>query len=95
MIDSFELLRDKIEESTCRADHGPLDRDYALLTLHRLSDVKHSEKFSSVIEALESVAGDISLVLVAHPRTMKNLARFDLKDRLTNIDSVDLLTPLP
>jgi len=53
------------------------------------------EKLSSIIDALESIANDISLVLVAHPRTMKNLEKFDLKDRLTGIDGLDLLTPLP
>lgn len=95
MIDSFELLRDKIEKSRCRADLGLLDKDYALLTLHRPSNVDHLEKLSSIIEALEVIAGHISLVLVAHPRTMKNLEKFGLKDRLTEIEGLNLMTPLP
>ena len=95
MIDSFELLRDKIERSQCREELGLLDRDYGLLTLHRPSNVDHVDKLSSIIDALEAIASDISLVLVAHPRTMKNLERFDLKDRLTGIEGVDLLAPLP
>ena len=95
MIDSFELLRDKIERSQCREELGLLDRDYGLLTLHRPSNVDHVDKLSSIIDALEAIASDISLVLVAHPRTMKNLERFDLKDRLTGIEDLDLLAPLP
>lgn len=95
MIDSFELMRDRIEESNCRAERGLLDTDYALLTLHRPSNVDHLQKLSSIISALESVAEDISLVLVAHPRTMKNLEKFNLMGRLSKIDGVELITPLP
>jgi UDP-N-acetylglucosamine 2-epimerase (non-hydrolysing) len=95
MIDSFELLRNRIEKSQSRAELGLLDRDYALLTLHRPSNVDRLEKLSLIIDSLEHIAGSISLILVAHPRTMKNLEEFDLKDRLAGIERVDLLTPLP
>lgn len=95
MIDSFELLRDSIEESRSRDDLGLADREYALLTLHRPSNVDHAEKFTSIIDALQIVAAEIFLVLVAHPRTMQNLAKFDLKNRLVGIENLQLLTPLP
>ena len=95
MIDSYELLREKIENSKSREALGLVDREYALLTLHRPSNVDDVQKLTSIIDALEIIADEISLVLVAHPRTMQNLDRFGLKDQLMKIDGLDLLTPLP
>ena len=95
MIDSFELLRDKIEKSSSRQDLGLLDADYALLTLHRPSNVDDAEKLRSIVDVLEEIAADIHLVFVSHPRTIKNLENFDLFDRLSNIAGIELLQPLP
>jgi UDP-N-acetylglucosamine 2-epimerase (non-hydrolysing) len=95
MIDSFELLRDKIEKSHSRRQLDLLDKDYAALTLHRPSNVDEPEKLLSIVDALEQVAADIYLVFAAHPRTIKNLRTFGLYDRLTSITDIQLLEPLP
>ena len=95
MIDSFELLRDKIEASHSRQKLGLLNTDYAVMTLHRPSNVDHAETLLAIVNALEKIADDIQLVFVAHPRTMKNLEIYDMRDRLEGIDNVDLLDPLP
>jgi UDP-N-acetylglucosamine 2-epimerase (non-hydrolysing) len=95
MIDSFELLRDKIEHSQARQEYGLSDTDYALLTLHRPSNVDHAETLTSIVDALEEIASGVPLVFVSHPRTMKNLDRYKLTDRLTRTANIDLLDPLP
>ena len=95
MIDSFEMLRDKIEKSLARQKYDLIDTDYALLTLHRPSNVDHAESLMSIIDALEKIASDVRLVFVSHPRTMKNLERYNLTDRLTRIPNATLLEPLP
>jgi UDP-N-acetylglucosamine 2-epimerase (non-hydrolysing) len=95
MIDSFELLRDKIERSPSRKNLGLLDGDYALLTLHRPSNVDHAETLTAIVEALEAISSDLRLVFVSHPRTMKNLKQYGLDRRLANRANVDLLAPLP
>jgi UDP-N-acetylglucosamine 2-epimerase (non-hydrolysing) len=95
MIDSFELLRDKIESSTSRRDLGLNGSDYALLTLHRPSNVDHPDTLRAIVDALTQIAAHIRLVFVSHPRTMKNLATFKLSDQLTQTPNVDLLSPLP
>jgi UDP-N-acetylglucosamine 2-epimerase (non-hydrolysing) len=95
MIDSFELLREKIEKAKSRENLG-LDNDqYAVLTLHRPSNVDEPEKLLSIVNALEEIAADIRLVFVSHPRTIKNLRNFDLHDRLSSISGIELLEPLP
>ncbi|NNC58056.1 MAG: UDP-N-acetylglucosamine 2-epimerase (non-hydrolyzing) [Woeseiaceae bacterium] len=95
MIDSFELLRDRIEGSAARRELGLIDSKYALLTLHRPSNVDEAETLTAIIDALEVIAGKIRLVFVSHPRTMKNLDEFGLTERLTGITNIDLLEPLP
>ena len=95
MIDSFELLREKIERSDSRDKLGLNGSEYALLTLHRPSNVDHQEPLTAIVEALEKIARDLRLVFVSHPRTMKNLKRFGLSERLTANANVDLLEPIP
>ena len=95
MIDSFELLREKIEKSNSRETHGLGNDQYAVLTLHRPSNVDESEKLLSIVNTLEKISADIRLVFVSHPRTIKNLKNFDLFDRLSSITGIELLEPLP
>ena len=95
MIDSFEILREKIENSKSRQTLGLGDDQYAVLTMHRPSNVDDPEKLLSIVNTLEKIAADIRLVFVSHPRTIKNLKYFDLYDRLSGITGVELLEPLP
>jgi UDP-N-acetylglucosamine 2-epimerase (non-hydrolysing) len=95
MIDSFELLRSRIESSDARRSLGLKLKQYGVLTLHRPSNVDEANKLSSIVDALEKIAVEVHLVFVSHPRTMKNLQRFDLLDRLSAIEGIDLLESIP
>ncbi len=95
MIDSFEMLRSKIESSGARESLGLKSGKYGVLTLHRPSNVDDADSLRSIVDSLEEIATDIRLIFVSHPRTMKNLQRFGLLDRLQEIDGIDLLDPMP
>jgi len=95
MIDSFELLRSKIESSSARESLGMVSERYGVLTLHRPSNVDDAEKLRGIIDTLEEIAASFDLIFVSHPRTMKNLREFKLLDRLSAISGVKLLDPLP
>ena len=95
MIDSFEMLRSKIESSGARDSLGLKSEKYGILTLHRPSNVDDSDSLRSIVDSLEEIAADIRLIFVSHPRTMKNLQRFGLLDRLQEINGIDLLDPMP
>lgn len=95
MIDSFELLRDRISSSDAQSKLGLNGQKYAVVTLHRPSNVDDSDKLSDIITALTAVAGQTRLVFTSHPRTLKNLKTFELLDSVVNADGVDLLEPLP
>jgi UDP-N-acetylglucosamine 2-epimerase (non-hydrolysing) len=95
MIDSFEMLRSKIESSSARESLGLKPEKYGILTLHRPSNVDNADTLRSIVDALEEISTDIRLIFVSHPRTMKNLQRFGLLERFQNIDGIDLLAPIP
>lgn len=95
MIDSFEMLRDKIESSHSRSELGLAKDSYALVTLHRPSNVDSAESLAPIIDELTSASEKLPVVFVAHPRTIKGLQRLDLDKRLANAPDVMLLEPLP
>ena len=95
MIDSFEMLRSKIESSGARESLGLKSEKYGIVTLHRPSNVDDADTLRSIVDSLEEITADIRLIFVSHPRTMKNLQRFALLDRLREINGIDLLDPIP
>ena len=95
MIDSFELLRARIEASTARADLGLDAGNYALVTLHRPSNVDDKKGLTPIVDALVEAATSIRIVFVAHPRTIIGLERFGLQERLSGNANIELLEPVP
>ena len=69
--------------------------DYALLTLHRPSNVDKKEVFEPVISFLtDEVAGDMPLLWPIHPRARKRLEEFGLWEKVVNNKNMILLHPL-
>jgi UDP-N-acetylglucosamine 2-epimerase (non-hydrolysing) len=95
MIDSFEMLRDNIEAAGTAADLGLEPGSYALVTLHRPSNVDALETLQPIVDALLTAAESLPVVFVAHPRTIKGLEKFGLRERLEGADNVKLLEPVP
>lgn len=95
MIDSFEMLRDRIEAANTAGELGLDAGNYALVTLHRPSNVDAQHTLEPIIDALEDTADKLPVVFVAHPRTVKGLDQFGLKERLENNPCIHLLEPVP
>lgn len=95
MIDSFEMLRERIEASTAQETLGLDTENYALVTLHRPSNVDQPETLRPISEQLMSAAGQLRVVFVAHPRTIKNLKQFGLFEQIAATPNFRLLEPLP
>ena len=95
MIDSFEMLRSKIERATSVSDAGLSNDEYILATLHRPSNVDSRDNLEPIISALEIASNSLPVVFVAHPRTRKSLQKFELIDRLESNPAIRLLNPLP
>ncbi len=93
MIDSFEMLRTKIEGSDCRTRLG-IDGPFALVTLHRPSNVDAREQLAELVAALHALARELTVVFAVHPRTRKRLEEFSLMDSLRSDAAIRLTEPL-
>lgn len=63
---------------------------YALVTLHRPSNVDNSETLKEVVESLLQVNEQLEVVFPVHPRTRQRITDFSL-----NLNKIHLLEPLP
>lgn len=80
MIDSLLACRERAESSGILKALG-LDRNYALLTLHRPANVDNREVFLNILEGIEDLAREFVVVFPAHPRTRKRIRDFGIEDR--------------
>jgi UDP-N-acetylglucosamine 2-epimerase (non-hydrolysing) len=71
-------------------DHQP----YALLTLHRPSNVDDQETFDSILTALEQIEQKIPIIFPIHPRSRKMLEQFHFGDRIEHMKNFKLIDPL-
>lgn len=90
MIDSLVAFQDKANESRILDTLGLRDRvgragepnglrRYALLTLHRPSNVDAREALENILEGLGELAGFWPIIFPAHPRTRKRIDEFQLE----------------
>jgi len=94
MIDSLEMLRDRIQKQCIYRDFGLDPGGYGLVTLHRPCNVDDSEILSTICHILSRISNRISLIFPIHPRTRKNLEQNGLMSFLNNKNGLFLLEPL-
>jgi UDP-N-acetylglucosamine 2-epimerase (non-hydrolysing) len=94
MIDSLEMMRGRIEKTdTCR-EFGLSEGGYALVTLHRPSNVDNHDTLNQLCKSLVSVSSRIPVVFPVHPRTYERLRTFDFLPRLKQLTNLQLTRPL-
>jgi UDP-N-acetylglucosamine 2-epimerase (non-hydrolysing) len=91
MVDTLLHSLARAREARARERLGVRDGEYALVTIHRPSNVDSPERLAAVTAALGTVAERIPVVFPMHPRTESRLSAAD-HDRLRNISVV---SPLP
>src|ERR1044072_149113 len=67
-----------------------IEGDYALLTLHRPSNVDGRDSFERILAALEVISARLPIVFPVHPRTRKTIAELGLMDRVDAIKNLRL-----
>ena len=99
MIDTLFRFREKAALSTIVADLELPARGYAVLTLHRPSNVDDPEMLTRTLAAVAPVGEDIPIVFPVHPRTRTRMLqlgqgvaeRFRLIEPLAYLDFVELM----
>lgn len=94
MIDSFVMMRSAIEADRTRESLGLEAGRYAVVTLHRPSNVDSNDALSPIVDQLVAVSQRLPILFAVHPRTRKRLEQFDLLRRLTAGRSIRLSEPL-
>lgn len=94
MIDSLFKQLPRASRCKVREELGVANRDYAVLTLHRPSNVDDRTTLAGIIMALEEIAQRIPIIFPAHPRTRKMIAEFSLSERVKGIHNLRLIEPL-
>jgi UDP-N-acetylglucosamine 2-epimerase (non-hydrolysing) len=91
MVDSLLFHLEEAKESPILAKLGLLKGSspspksvvpYALLTLHRPSNVDDQQSLHKILAALELISQRIAIIYPIHPRTKKQLAVFHLQDAI-------------
>lgn len=92
MIDSLHYAMEKAKKSGIIAKYGLKQKDYALITIHRPSNVDTEESLKSMLEVLDYITKYRTVVFPVHPRTRKNIDKFNLSDFLKN-DKIKFIEP--
>ena len=94
MIDSLLKYLPLASRSTIKETEGLLDKDYAVLTLHRPSNVDDAETFGRILMALDEIGERLPVIFPVHPRTKKTIAELGLKERVEKTKGLRLIEPL-
>jgi UDP-N-acetylglucosamine 2-epimerase (non-hydrolysing) len=86
MIDSLIRFLPQAE----RHELNGLPERFALVTLHRPSNVDDGRVFRGILKSLLEISERLPIVFPVHPRTRYGISAFDL-----DVSSLHLLTPLP
>jgi UDP-N-acetylglucosamine 2-epimerase (non-hydrolysing) len=94
MVDALIQHRAKAEQSPILADLGLEPKRYAVVTLHRPSNVDDSDVLGGILRALSTIAEDMTVVFPVHPRTQRNLQAVSGENDLGEKSGVRLIEPL-
>ncbi len=94
MIDSLFNNLERAKKSNLLNELNIEKGTYALMTLHRPSNVDSQEPFLRIIEAIKLICETTYVIFPIHPRTKSNAKKFGLLQQLENIEKLVLLEPL-
>lgn len=94
MIDSLRQHLEVAKLSNIQRDLGLANLDYAVLTLHRPSNVDERGTFSGILDALDKISSRIPIVFPVHPRTRAKIDGFGLGKRIEGMAGLRLIDPL-
>ncbi|MBN2425101.1 MAG: UDP-N-acetylglucosamine 2-epimerase (non-hydrolyzing) [Calditrichaceae bacterium] len=94
MIDSLIHFAEKAKKSLIKKELNLESAPYALVTLHRPSNVDNRENFVKLLDAFEIIEKDILIIFPIHPRSRKMISEFGLDGRIKAMKNLALLEPL-
>jgi len=94
MIDTLLSCRAKADASGILDELSLTSGEYAVLTMHRPSNVDDPVVLGRLLDALEAIQADLPIVFPAHPRTRNRLAATGLGERIEGMSNFRMVDPL-
>lgn len=94
MIDTLKANRDRAEQSKVLDTLGLKSGQYNVATLHRPSNVDDPKVFGKLLDAFDVIQKDLPIVFPMHPRTVANLKKLGLADRMAAMKQIKIVEPL-
>jgi len=97
MIDSLKFYLKKIEKSGILNELCISKKNYVLVTLHRPSNVddkNNLEKILRILKSINKINPRLDIVFPVHPRTIKMIGRFKLKNSFDDTANLIITEPL-
>lgn len=93
MIDSLFYNLEKAKSLKTKDELGLAGKEFAVLTLHRPSNVDDESVFGPMLDALCDVSERIPIIFPVHPRTRANIEKFGFAAKVAN-SGIRLIDPL-
>ena len=93
MIDSLFYNLEKSKTLNARQSLNLNGQDYAVLTLHRPSNVDDETVFTRLLDALVPISERLPIIFPVHPRTKANIEKFGFAERVAS-SNIRLIDPL-
>jgi UDP-N-acetylglucosamine 2-epimerase (non-hydrolysing) len=94
MIDTLVAFGKEIEKSNILEQLQLKERQFVLMTMHRPATVDTEGGLGKLVNLIDEVTLKYNIVFPMHPRTLKKLEEFELKDRIVNNRNLKLTEPL-
>jgi UDP-N-acetylglucosamine 2-epimerase (non-hydrolysing) len=94
MIDTLLRHRERAARSEILVEHGLKAREFAVVTLHRPSNVDHPEHLDSILAALAKISEELPVLFAVHPRTRDRISKLGLGRRVEAAADLRLIDPV-
>lgn len=94
MIDTLVAFEKEIRDADALRKHSLKEGEYALMTMHRPSNVDHEEGCRKIVDLIKFIGKYKKVVFPIHPRALKNFDKFGLSGELKALSNLILLEPL-
>lgn len=94
MIDTLMKYRSRAARLQSPAKFGLEPYGYALVTLHRPSNVDVQCVFAGILDALANLQQNIPILFPVHPRTQNRLEEFGFQEKVSASSSLHIIEPV-
>jgi len=85
MIDTLLRFKKTAEKSDILMRFSLKEKEYALLTMHRPTNVDHQQTLKEILKGLKEISQDIPIILPIHPRTEKMFCKYRIQTNFLKI----------